>query len=424
MNFSQFARAFAADAGILQLMDDLGEALAGDADLCMLGGGNPARIPEAQRMFREQMARILADGDRFESIVGNYDGPQGRLEFLEALAALLERELGWDVGPANVAVTNGSQSSFYVLFNLFSGPCDDGVERRVLLPLTPEYIGYSETGLGRSIFRSIRPSIELLDDWTFKYRVDFANVQVGDDIGAVCVSRPTNPTGNVLDDGEIATLRALARDRDVPLIIDSAYGMPFPGIVFNDGATPIWDDGVIVCMSLSKLGLPGVRTGIVVANERIIRTMTAANAILNLAPGSFGPALVTDMLRDGSILDLSNRVIRPFYEKGAAIAVDCLKEAFPGDMVRIHRPEGAFFLWLWIPDLPITSQELYQRLKRRGVLVIPGEHFFPGLEEDWPHRHECIRVSYAQEADVVRRGFRIIAEEVDIAFAGARAERA
>jgi len=66
--------------------------------------------------------------------------------------------------------------------------------------------------------------------------------------------------------------------------------------------------------------------------------------------------------------------------------------------------------------LPITSEALYQRLKARDVLVIPGEHFFPGLTEPWKHRHECIRVSYAQDQQTVERGIAIIAEEVRAAY--------
>jgi valine--pyruvate aminotransferase len=79
----------------------------------------------------------------------------------------------------------------------------------------------------------------------------------------------------------------------------------------------------------------------------------------------------------------------------------------------IHKPEGAIFLWLWFKDLPCTSAELYERLKARNTLVIPGHHFFPGLEsDDWCHKQECIRITYAQDDAVVREGIEIIADEV------------
>lgn len=70
------------------------------------------------------------------------------------------------------------------------------------------------------------------------------------------------------------------------------------------------------------------------------------------------------------------------------------------------------FLWLWFEGLPVTSLELYRRLKDHGVLVVSGHYFFPGLGETWVHKDECIRVTYSQDDDDVRRGLEIIAEVV------------
>jgi valine--pyruvate aminotransferase len=93
-----------------------------------------------------------------------------------------------------------------------------------------------------------------------------------------------------------------------------------------------------------------------------------------------------------------------------------LRAACAGLPLRIHRPEGAFFLWLWFPGLPIPSEELYRRLKQRDVLVLSGHHFFPGVAQDDPHQHECLRLSYAQPPESVRAGIAILAEEVRRAY--------
>jgi valine--pyruvate aminotransferase len=417
MEFSRFGKRFSSDAGIVQLMDDLGNALSINKSMLMLGGGNPGQIPQMQARFRQRMHAILDDGDCFERLIGHYDPPQGESRFIEALAALLRRELGWQLGAENIAVTNGSQSASFMLFNLLAGDDDSGRARKILLPLTPEYIGYADQGVTASLFSAHRPAIELLADNLFKYHVDFEQLCIGEDIGAICVSRPTNPTGNVLGDDEVEKLMALARRHEVPLILDSAYGTPFPQIIFTD-ATPVWDDNVVVCMSLSKLGLPGVRTGIVIANEAIIRSLSGINAIVNLTTGGFGAALTVEMIESGEIMTISNSVIRPFYLDKATQAVDWFRRELAGCDFRIHRPEGAIFLWLWFPELPISSATLYQRLKDRGVLIIPGHYFFPGLSEDWAHKHECIRVTYSQSAEVVEKGIAIIAEEVKRAYDG------
>src|SRR5690606_32570248 len=100
-----------------------------------------------------------------------------------------------------------------------------------------EYIGYADVGLARGMITSRSPGIDELPGRRFKYRVDFAGFEIGEDIGALCVSRPTNPTGNVITDAELAELAACCRKARVPLILDGAYGLPFPGIVFTD-ATP------------------------------------------------------------------------------------------------------------------------------------------------------------------------------------------
>ena len=64
------------------------------------------------------------------------------------------------------------------------------------------------------------------------------------------------------------------------------------------------------------------------------------------------------------------------------------------------------------PGLPIRSQELYRRLKARGVFVLSGHHFFPGLAGRWRHRDECIRINFSQAPGSVAAGVQAIAEEV------------
>jgi len=414
MKLSAFGRKFTADAGITSLMDDLGNAMASGDDMIMMGGGNPGHIPAIQQRVQEILADMAADENQVRRLVGIYDPPQGEKQFIASLAALLSREYGWDLKPENIALTNGSQAAFFMLFNMFGGDYGEGHRKHILLPLAPEYIGYADAGIEPDLFRAVRPDISFTDGHEFKYRVDFDAVEVTGETGAICVSRPTNPTGNVVTDDELARLEQMARQQDIPLIVDGAYGTPFPSLLFTD-ARPTWNNQIILCLSLSKLGLPAARTGIVIAEESIIKSLSGINAIMNLATGSFGAMLAEPLVRSGEILSLSRDVVCPFYKAKMQKAVSAFHEAMGEDTCRwyIHKPEGAMFLWLWFPDLPISSLELYQRLKERGVLVVSGHYFFPGLpEDDWRHRHECLRVTYSQDDERVAEGLGIIADEV------------
>jgi len=67
---------------------------------------------------------------------------------------------------------------------------------------------------------------------------------------------------------------------------------------------------------------------------------------------------------------------------------------------------------VWLPNLPVTDEELYQRLKRRNVLIVPGHYFSPGLTGRWRHKNECIRINYSQDEQIVTAGLKIIADEI------------
>jgi len=416
MKISQFGKQFTSGAGILSLMDDLGNALAtGGDDMIMMGGGNPGHVPRFQDIIQKRLQTLAADKDSFKKLIGVYDPPQGDLEFVDVLADLLRREYNWDVSRENIALTNGSQAGFFLLFNLFAGVYENGETKKIRLPLAPEYIGYADLGVTDSFFVANRPQIKLLDENLFKYHVDFDNIHIGPETGAICVSRPTNPTGNVLTDQEITELDILAQENDIPLILDNAYGVPFPGIVYTD-AKPVWNENIVVCLSLSKLGLPAARTGIIVARKEIIKAVSGMNAIMNLATGSFGGMLAQDLVATGEVLEISRNVIKPFYEEKMKKALALFHKNLAGTPYKIHNPEGAMFLWLWFEDMPISSHELYKRLKERNVLVVSGHFFFPGLDKPWKHEKECIRVTYSQDEEKVAKGIQIIAEEVKKAY--------
>ena len=415
MTFSALGNRLAGGSGIENLMHDLGHALAatGSPAPHMLGGGNPAHIPAMETVWAGRMREILSDPATLRRTLAIYDPPRGNPACIESLAELLKRELGWPVGPENIAVTPGGQTAFFFLFNLFGGLGADGAPGRLLFPLMPEYIGYANQALEPNSFAALRPRIEATGRHRFKYHIDFANLNPGPDIRALCVSRPTNPSGNLLSDSELSRLEAIAAARDIPLIIDNAYGWPFPGIVFGEAGT-LWTDHTIHVMSLSKFGLPGTRTAFVVAPPKIASAISSMTAVTGLANGNFGQAIAGPLIANGEITRLSKEVVLPYYLAKRNNAIAAIEEFFPDDSsYSLHESEGAMFLWLWLENSRRSSREIYDRLKARGVLVVPGEYFFFGLPDDgWPHRHECLRISFAMPDEEVRAGLKIIASEV------------
>ena len=194
MKLSAFGRKFTADAGITSLMDDLGNAMASGEDMIMMGGGNPGHIPEIQQRVQQILSEMSRDEGDVRRLVGIYDPPQGEKQFIASLADMLNREYDWGLKPENIALTNGSQAAFFMLFNMFGGDYGDGQRKHILLPLAPEYIGYADAGIEPDLFHAVRPDISFTDAHEFKYRVDFDAVEVtGETAPSASRGQPTTP---------------------------------------------------------------------------------------------------------------------------------------------------------------------------------------------------------------------------------------
>jgi valine--pyruvate aminotransferase len=411
MQLSSYGEKYTQDAGIVRLMDDLGRALQLNPDMLMLGGGAPGRIDALEQVFQQHLLRIAGDRQVLHGLLGSYQEPKGEVAVRKALATMLSRDYGWKITEDHIALTNGGQSAFGILANMLCGPMPDGSTRKLLFPICPEYLGYADISVMAETFVSQKPTIETGDGFWFKYHVDFEHLQLDDTIGALCVSRPTNPSGNVIADAEIRRLDNLAASHGIPLILDAAYGHPFPGIVYND-ATAYWSDNVILMLSMSKLGMPGTRSGILVANPALIEAFSRANTILNLASSNLGPAMLQSLLASGELDTLCRTLVRPWYEQRRDILVAALAEQLRDVPFHIHRAEGAFFLWLWFPELRVPDMVLYEKLKQAGILVIPGNSAFIGLQQDWDHSHQCLRLSYALEEGSLVQAAAIIGHTV------------
>ena len=283
---------------------------------------------------------MLADQEAFGRLLASYDPPQGNPRFLRSLATLFAQNFGWPVTDRHVVVTNGTQNAFFFLFSLLAGQSDGGLKRKILLPMSPEYVGYADQGLDEDTFVACR----CLISWPggehgriFKYHVDFAAVEEClrfGNVAAIAVSRPSNPTGNVLTEEELQRLSDLAAHYGVYLIVDSAYGVPFPGIVFRE-EQPHWAAHVINTFSLSKLGLPGTRTGIVVGPPEIIAAVRSMTAIVGLAAGNIGQQLVLPLLESGEILELGPRILAPFYRAQSQAAQSAVGGVSRPDRLRM-----------------------------------------------------------------------------------------
>lgn len=399
-------------------MKDIIETLRAGAgqEFINLSAGNPLILPEVEQLWRDCTAQLLASPE-YGEVVCRYGSSQGYAPLIEAIVNDFNKRYGLNLSDRNILITPGSQTLYFYAANTFGGYTPSGELKQIVLPLCPDYTGYGGICLVPKALIAHKPTLDIdAANHRFKYRPDFSQLSITENTGCVLFSRPCNPTGNVLTDDEVKKIVALAAPYNLPVLIDSAYAPPFPALNFTE-MTPVFGDNILHCMSLSKAGLPGERIGIAIGNEKWIEALECFQANMSLHSSRYGQAIAAFAINSGALVEISHTVIRPFYQNKFTVLETSLEQAMPKNLPWfLHRGEGAIFAWLWLEDLPITDWEFYQRLKQVGVIIVPGSTFFPGLEEEWAHKHQCFRISLTGSDEEIATGMQRLAKVAEEAY--------
>ena len=408
---TQFGTQMSNLTGVRAIMKDITETLrAGQGkEFINLSAGNPVILPEVEQLWRDCTNQLLASPE-YGEVVCRYGSSQGYQPLVDAIAKDFNQRYGLSLSDRNILITPGSQSIYFYAANAFGGYTSSGDLKQIVLPLSPEYTGYGGVSLTPEAIFAYKPTLEIDEKaHRFKYRPDFSQLSITENTGCVIFSRPCNPTGNVLTDEEVKKIAALAAPYDVPVLIDSAYGPPFPALNFTE-MTPIFGGNILHCLSLSKAGLPGERIGVAIGNPKLVGILESFQTNMCIHSPRYGQAIAAQAIASGALADLATNVIRPHYRHKFDVLENTLNQSMPKDMPWfLHRGEGAIFAWLWFQDLPITDWEFYQQLKQVGVIVVPGSTFFPGLREDWAHKQQCLRISLTASNEEIETGMRRLA---------------
>ncbi|MGI2906840.1 valine--pyruvate transaminase [Tolypothrix sp. VBCCA 56010] len=398
--------------GVRAIMKDINETLQAGAgqQFINLSAGNPLILPEVEQLWRDCTQELLASSE-YGEVVCRYGSSQGYAPLVEAIANDFNKRYGLNLSDRNILLTPGSQSLYFYAANVFGGYTSNGDLKEIVLPLSPDYTGYGGVTLCAEALIAYKPTLDIdAAAHKFKYRPDFSQLEITENTGCVIFSRPCNPTGNVLTDDEVKKIAALAAPFNAPVLIDSAYAPPYPALNFTE-MTPVFGDNILHCMSLSKVGLPGERIGIAIGNEEWIHVLECFQTNMCIHPSRYGQAIAARAINSGKLGEISEQVIRSFYQNKFTVLKESLFAAMPKDLPWfLHRHEGAIFAWLWLDELPISDWEFYQELKQVGVIVVPGSSFFPGLREDWLHKHQCLRISLTGSDEEIAIGMQRLAK--------------
>ena len=298
-----------------------------------------------------------------------------------ALREMVVAMLPWEVDPALVLITTGSQQGLDLVAKVL---VDEG--SRVLVE-TPTYLGALQA------FTPMEPEIVSVacdDDG-----VGIADLSAKAHGARFFYVLPNfqNPTGRTMSEERRAALSAEAARLGLPLVEDNPYGdlwFDTPPPLPLTARTP---EGCIYLSSFSKVLAPGLRLGFMVAPASIFPKLLQAKQAADLHSPGFNQRLVAEVMKDG-FLDRHVPTIRALYKSQRNAMLAAMTREMP-EGVEWNTPAGGMFLWVRLPD-GMNAVELLPRAVERNVAFVPGWAFYADQPDVCTLRLSFVTCSVAQ----------------------------
>lgn len=268
----------------------------------------------------------------------HYTPVRGTPRLIEAIVERTAQDTGYRADPEQVLVSNGGKQS---LFNLFLAFLDPGDEVVLASPYWVSYPAMIQLAGGRAVPVAADPARG------FRLDPDEVAAAMGPRCKALLLNTPSNPTGAVLDPGDVEALVRLALDRGVLVVSDEIYaGLLYDGAEHRSAlsvAHPGVREGVVLCSGVSKrYAMTGWRIGYVVGPTDLVAAAAKLQSQSTSGACSIAQAAAAAALREG---EEAAAAMRDVFARRRRVAVDAL-QAIPG--VRVPEAKGAFYLF---PDV-------------------------------------------------------------------------
>lgn len=329
-----------------------------------------------------------------------YTAVSGIVELKEAIAKKLKKDNGLNYSKENIIVSTGAKQC---LANVFSAILNPGDE--VIIP-SPYWISYPELiklADGTPVF------VETSKSNGFKITKDEIKKVINNNVKAIVINSPNNPTGSVYSKEELEDIANIAKEYDLFIISDEIYEK----LIYLDDCkhvsiASLSEDAfnrTIVINGFSKsYSMTGWRIGYAAGPEKVIKVMNNIQSHTTSNANTITQYAALEAL-NGPQNDM-NEMIATFKKRKEKM-VKLLDEI---EDVSYIEPTGAFYVFIDISEIlrkyNIKGSLEFSKmlLDDKNVVVIPGAAF--GLDD-------YIRLSYATSEENIEQGVKRIKEFVN-----------
>ena len=318
-----------------------------------------------------------------------YTPSTGAPELQQALSAWYARQYGLDIAPQRILITPGTSGAFSLIYAVL---LEAGESVLLSDPGYPCQRNFIRLAGGEPVNIPVGPDTryhlsaeQIAARWTEKTR-------------AAVVINPSNPTGTLIDETELALIAEACAHKGGYLISDEIYhGLTYgvnPHCALEYGHA----DNTIVVNGFSKRwAMTGWRIGWVIVPKGLIDAARRVMQNIFIAAPTLSQFAAIAALGAESEVE----AMRQAYDERRRYLLDALPELGFDIVVE---PQGAFYIYANVSRLTDDSRSFcWDMLEKAGVAITPGEDF--GIYQSSQH----VRFSYATDMDSLKEGVRRIA---------------
>ncbi|AKL94615.1 transcriptional regulator GntR family [Clostridium aceticum] len=266
-------------------------------------------------------------------------------------------------------ILSGSQQGLYLTGKVLIDPGD------YVILQTPTYLGAIQSfqALGARVLNLPQREdfpFEILEDYLARYRPKLL----------YCIPTFRNPNGDVMRIEERKKLIQLAARYRLAILEDDPYSS-----FYYEDIPPLslkaMDNygGVIYLSTFSKILMPGLRVGYMVAHPSLIQRIVLEKQYVDLHSNNISQWLLDLFIKEGYLEEHLIKMCGIYKRRRNAMA-EALNLSLASKL-SFHIPVGGFYIWCSINE-NISSKKLLQEALKMGVSFIPGDAFYAAAGED------------------------------------------
>ena len=311
----------------------------------------------------------------------HYAPPLGIPAFRAEIAKYVMEFKGVPAEAKNVVVTPGAKPILYYTFQAFVKPGDEVV---ITDPGFPIYRVLTKFMGGKAV------ALQAKEENSFRLTLEDLVPLVNEKTKLVVLNSPNNPTGSIIEEGELRRMAEFLRDKDLIVLSDEIYDRLYFGEdrLVSIASLPGMQDKTIVLDGFSKAyAMTGWRLGYGVMHESIVKV--------------FNPLIVASNSCTNTFIQFGG--IEAY--RGSQAEVEVMKEEFKArrdllvsglnsiPKVSCSLPDGAFYAFPNVRAFGKSSAELVDLFMEKAFISsLPGDTF--GVDLDG-----YVRFSFATSRD-------------------------